>query len=271
MLNSSFAEFPLVVPRHAFSSRDAARAGDVWRAFQEVAVHASTLAGWPPERYRAEGAAFVVRGMRVVHRRELRYGEPTVGQTWVSRVRKGFLSTREVRLVAGGEAIAAATQEWVHVRADVSIAPASAALIEAFPPEVRGDDVPALDRGGPVGGPERSFEFGCWHTWMDPLAHANHPVYVDWCEEAIARVLHGAGIDPARVVPVAEEAAYRSAVVAPDAVCVKTRPVGRTSEGALVFQHEVLSRGEIAAKVTMVRRLDGDDGVAMASAFEVEA
>jgi len=73
--------FPATLPRHAFSARNAARAGDLWRSLQEVAVEASTRVGWAPMRYRAEGSAFVMRTMTVDHVREARYGEALVART----------------------------------------------------------------------------------------------------------------------------------------------------------------------------------------------
>ena len=68
-------DLPAAMPRHAFSTRDRARAGHVWRVFQELAVQGSAACGWPPHRYRAAGSAFVVRRMTVVHHREVLYGE----------------------------------------------------------------------------------------------------------------------------------------------------------------------------------------------------
>src|SRR5690606_21392434 len=79
----------VMLPRSAFTPRETARAGDVWRLFQGVAVGGSIQAGWPPERYREEGVSFVVRSMVVVHHREAIYGERLVGTTWPSRFRRG--------------------------------------------------------------------------------------------------------------------------------------------------------------------------------------
>lgn len=258
----SAVELPIALPRHSFSIRDAARAGDIWRAFQELAVEASTAAGWPPDRYRAEGSAFVVRSMRVVHHREAVYGERITGRTWVARFRKGFLSTREVRLTSARGPVASGTQEWVHVSASLEILKAPESLVAAFPvfadphePETL-TDIPTHT---PRKGRRFSFEFEAWHTWMDPLAHANHPAYVDWCDESLSRFLHGEGVDPVRLVPVAEEATYRSGVVAPERVTVHSVADGITEDGAVSLVHEVYSAGELRAKVRTVRRLMGDD------------
>ena len=107
--------FSYELTRAAFSPRDAARAGDVWRGFQDVAVRAATLSGWSPMRMREIRSAFVVRTMRVGHHRETSFGEPLFATSWVSRWRRDMLSTREVRLACGGEPVAFGTQEWAHV------------------------------------------------------------------------------------------------------------------------------------------------------------
>ena len=89
-------EFPVALPRHAFSARDAARAGDLWRAFQEAAVGASSRAGWSARRFSEAGTAFVVRTMTVRHHRETYYGEPLHAPTSASSTSPGhfnFLTT----------------------------------------------------------------------------------------------------------------------------------------------------------------------------------
>ena len=105
----------LLIPRSAFTPREVARAGDLWRAFQDVAVGGSTAAGWPPSRYLEEGRSMIVRSMTVRHHRETYYREPLVGRTWPSRVRRRTFFRRECRLEGESGPIAAATQEWVHV------------------------------------------------------------------------------------------------------------------------------------------------------------
>lgn len=248
--------FPIGLPRHSFSARDAARAGDVWRGFQEIAVTASTLAGWPPGRYREEHIAFVVRSMVVVHHREATYGEETRGETWVSRFRRQRLCTREVRLLGDAGPVASATQEWVHVNHRMEMVPAPEILSSAFPVWVRPDapsvTMPAYEKAE---GATHGFAFPCWHTWMDPLAHANHPAYLDWCEEAIARVVFAAGVDPLWVSPLAEEVTFKTGVVAPGDVHVETKAVGMVGEDAVVFAHVIRSGGVICANATTVRRL----------------
>ena len=93
--------FPITLQRHAFGPRLVARAGDVWRAMQDVVVDQSTSVGWTPERYVEANGMFVVRTMTVRHHREVRIQEPLVGRTWPSRARREMLFTRQVRLFAG--------------------------------------------------------------------------------------------------------------------------------------------------------------------------
>jgi len=261
-------EFPLRLPRHAFTPRDAARAGDVWRCFQEAAVEASTLAGWPPMRYREAGTAFVVRSMVLVHHREASYGEPTRARTWVSRFRRETLSTRQVRLFGDDGPVASGTQEWVHVSEDLELRRAPPELGAAFPVHEEGEDV-VLPSWEEHPGATHTFELECWHTWMDPLNHVNHPVYVDWCDEGISRVMAAGGVSPVALMPVAEKLTFRAGVTAGDRVTVESRRVGRTEAGALVLEHRILrADGTLCVDGVTVRRLAGGDDRELVSAWD---
>ncbi len=260
-------EFPTRLPRHAFSARDAARAGDVWRCFQEVAVEASSRAGWPPRRYRESRTAFVMRTMTVVHHREAEYGEATTARTWVARMRRDMLTTREIRLAGEQGAVADATQEWVHVSAELKPARASSALTESFPEHAGGPSV-ELPAFTPRRGPTRRFEFACWWTWMDPLDHVNHPAYVDFADEATSRRMIEAGFAPLDLVPVAEKMTFRVGVAAGDRVTVETTPEGTTDAGALVLAHRVLvAPDRLCADGISVRTLAGGGVESLVAAF----
>lgn len=262
-------QVPVVLPRHAFSPRDSARAGDVWRACQDVAVEASILAGWGPPRYREIGSAFVVRTMTVRHHREPAYGEHLGGRTWISRFRRDMLSTREVRLQTdGGQPVASATQEWVHVDGQMKPARAPAELIDAFPPHQEDGPV-ALPGWREDPGAEHRFSFRVWHMWMDPLAHVNHPAYVDFCDEGLSLVMKDAGLDPVALQPLAEKMTFRYGAVADERVTVETQRVGVTDEGYLVARHRVLKEdGTLGADGTTVRTVEGSDRAALLRAFD---
>lgn len=261
-------EVPIALPRHAFSPRDAARAGDVWRTFQEAAVEASTRAGWSPRRFREQGTAFVVRSMTVEHHRETHYGERLTARTWVWKFKRDMLSTREVRLAGDEGPLASATQEWVHVNSEMRLARAGPEVIAAFPPHEEGESA-RLPEHQPREGPARSLRFRCWYTWMDPLGHANHPAYVDWCDEGTSRVMVQAGLDPFALVPVADKAIFRAGATAPEEVTVETRRTGVTPAGDVVLAHRVLGPGGgVAARLTTVRRLADGDPARLLAAFD---
>ncbi|MFW6049641.1 MAG: thioesterase family protein [Myxococcota bacterium] len=261
-------EVPLMLPRNAFSARDAARAGDVWRACQDVAVEASILAGWGPPRYREMGSAFVVRSMRVVHHREPGYGERLVGRTWVSRFRRNTLSTREVRIRGVQGPVASATQEWVHVDGAMRPCRAPADLVAAFP-EHEEDASVVLPEVEERPGPLHRFAFRVWHTWMDPLDHVNHPAYLDWCDEGTCIVMQRAGLAPVALKPVAEKLTFRTGAVADERVTVESRRIGVTGAGAVAVGHRVLKDdGTLCADGVTVRTLVDGDSALLVDAFE---
>ncbi len=262
-------EFPLRLPRHAFSARDAARAADVWRCIQEAAVEASTRAGWPPMRYRQTETAFIVRSMTVRHFREAEYGEGTRARTWVSRFRRQMFSTREVRLFGDRGPVAAATQEWVYTSATLEPTRAGSELLEAFPlhdedPSVQMPEYEAIE------GPTHRFAFAPWYTTMDPLDHVNHPGYLDFCDEAISRRMVAAGLSPVALSPVAETLTFRAGLGAGEQAVVETTPVGRTAEGALVCKHRVMRGETICANGMTVRTLAEGDAEPLFAALLAE-
>ena len=256
-------ESRMSLPRSAFTPREVARAGDVWRVFQDLAVAGSSAAGWPPSRYRERGCSFIVRAMRVVHHREIGYGEPLVGTTWPSRIRRAMFFRREGRLRSGGALVAAATQEWVTVAIEashqVAIAPAPPDLASAFEVESRGGSIELAERTdadapSPFDALPRAFRFDleCFQTWTDPLGHVNHPQYVDWCDESVSRAMSAAGLDPIRLVPRAEEAKFKAAARAGDTVLIESERVGSTVDGAIRFVHEISCVG-VAARTRLAR------------------
>jgi len=270
MSTSMLEEFALTLPRNAFSPREVARAGDLWRACQDVAVWESTRVGWPPGRYRDEGTSFIVRTMTAVHHRETHYGEPLRARTWVSRFRREMFSTREVRIEADGAPICSATQEWVHVAADLSPSRAPTSLSSAF--------ALVTDRGESIALPAiaekiedaRRFElrFRCWHLWMDPLAHVNHPVYIDFADESLACALKRARLPVAALVPIAETATFRAGVVADVEVRVESRVTGTTAAGDVVLAHRVLGvDDQLCATIKTVRRLVGVSSAQLVAAL----
>lgn len=234
--NDAVVRFPYALPRTAFSPREAARAGDVWRAFQDIAVEAATRKGWSPMRMRASGSIWVVRSMTVLHAHETMFGEPLEGASWVRRTRRGMLSTREVRLYDSAGLVAAGSQEWAHLGV--------AGLCRM--PQSMEDDLGLFDEGGvdlpshtPKEGASFGFEFEVWETWSDPVGHVNHPQYVDFCDESVSRHMRERGVDPLVLVPVAETVTFRAELKPRDRVRVSSKLVGVTASGDLVFEHVI--------------------------------
>lgn len=237
-------------------------------------MRGASALGWPPQRFRAEGAAFVVRAMTVRHHREARYGEEVRGETWIRSFRRGLLCEREIRLQASGTPLADATQEWAHVAhtdGGLKAARASDTLVAEFPVEDVGEGVQLPVYAPVAGAPTHTLRFRAWHTWMDPLAHANHPAYVDWADEAVGVLLDRAGIDPILTRPVAERVRYRAGIRAPEEVTVTTELVGRTADGDVVTLHHVAGATTgPAATVELVRRLHGGDTERLVAALTRE-
>lgn len=258
-------ETEIGIPRHGAGPREVARAGELGRLFQEVAVRASTAAGWPPERYRAVGTSFVVYGLTVRHHREVAYGERLAARSWVHDFRRGTLTRRQVRLADPRGPVADATQEWVHTDAALKPARAPAELLAALPvhPDVEPPVTLPPWAAIPVEAPEHRYAFSPWFTWMDPLAHVNHPAYVDFCDEGTMRALAAAGADPQALVPVAESVSYRVGAAAGQRVEVRTRVVGRTAAGDAVLAHVVDGDARFAEATTVRRLADGRDLAAL--------
>ncbi|RME22007.1 MAG: acyl-CoA thioesterase [Deltaproteobacteria bacterium] len=250
-------ETSIGIPRHGAGPREVARASEIWRLFQEVAMEATTAAGWPPERYRAAGTAFVIYGMTAVHHREVGYGQALRARTWVYDFKRATLTRRQIRLEDDGGPVASCTQQWVHTDTDLSPVPASPELLAAFPPER--PEVPAVtlpDFQRIDDAPGFGFAFTPWHVWMDPLAHVNHPTYVDFCDESTCRALADAGLDPQGLVPVAEHVRFKSGACAGDEVVVRSRLVGRTARGDAVFRHDIGGTRPFAQATTVRRHVD---------------
>jgi acyl-CoA thioesterase FadM len=264
--------FPLTLPRNAFNLREVARAGDLWRACQDIAIDASTRAGWPPSRYVKERTAYVMRSMVCVHRREISHGDTLRTQTWVSKIKRELISMREIRILVEDERgalqpVIDATQEWVHVSADLKLMRKPKALLDAIV-AIAGTRTIDFPEFAPIDlGRESHFAFDCWQTWSDPLGHVNHPVYVDWADEAVARAVKHAGLTPSNVVPIAETVTYRKGVSPGMPVEIRSRVVGTTAEGVVMTHTMSDDKQDIYAEATTIRKVLGVDADVLVNAL----
>lgn len=252
-------ELPLAPPtRVAFSAREVARPGEIWRLFQEVALAGSAAGGWTPQRYLAERCAFVMRSMRVVHDRELAYGEAVSASTCIARIRRETFFTRDSVVCDGQGPFARTRQEWAVVSYDLAAMRAPPALLEAFPAEPSPEvEMPAVEPHPPLA--LAPLEIDALFCFTDPLDHVNHTVHVDWCDGAIARAMVRAGVPPRELVPLAEEATFRAGIVVGDRVRVETTLVGASARG-VTFDHRISTGDKLAATLTTVRTLAGAEG-----------
>ena len=264
-MSHAIPAFSVRLQRHCVSPRQVARAGDIWRLCQEAAVRASGESGWSGQRFIDEGVGFIVSRMTVVHDREITYGEPVSARTWIRDWRRDTLSRREVRLSVGETPIARATQQWVHVRLEgdgggITPARASSDLLACFPAKDVDEPMVQLPKvAEAISSAPHYFRLDVWHTWMDPFAHVNHPVYVDWADEAIARKLVAAGYDPQKLVPVAEQVRFKRGLEGGTSVMVETQLEGFTVDGHVVLRHRIDTvAGQAAADVRTVRGFIGD-------------
>lgn len=252
---------PLRIPRHACSPRDVARAGDLWRLVQEAAVADSAARGWPPARYRDAGTGFVVRDMTVLHHREAAYGEDLVARTWVAETRRDILMRRDTVL----QGVLQASAEWVHVGAGGGPARAPAALIQAFTVTPDAGPPATLPEPEPVeASPLPPFHVVPWWTEMDPLAHVNHPRYLDWAEEAVAVWLAARGVDPIGVVPVGERIRFRASAVAGDPVVLSGGLCGRIGDAAVFRLRARRGESTLCDAVLVRRHLAGPAALGLA-------
>lgn len=268
LVTNAVWEFPLTLPRNAFTARESPRAGDIWRLCQDVATLASVNAGWPPSRFRIEKVAFIVYKMTLLHQAETPYGAVLDTQTWVSRMRRRTLCTREVRIRRGAQRIAAATQEWVHVDFETLKPKQSSPEAAAAFPQTEVEPSIAMPSFDALPGSEDAFVFDMWQTWSDPLAHANHPAYIDWCDEATSRRMLGAALDPVLLRPIAEQVTFRSSVLPGERVTVRTKRVGRIGTDAVVLTHRLETERGPAADATSVRGLASGSAEALVSAWD---
>ncbi len=225
-------------------------------------------AGWPPERFREEKVAFIVYEMTLIHGMQTPYGKVLDTRTWVSRLRRRTLCTREVRIRSEGELIASATQQWVHVdfetqKPQQSTPEAAAAFAPTdVEPSVQ---MPSFE---PLVGSGCDLSFDMWQTWSDPLAHANHPAYIDWCDESTSRQMLGAGLEPVLLRPVAEQVRFRSSVLPGERVEVRTERIGVIGSEAVVLKHQIDTERGPAAEATSVRALAEGDSRALIAAWD---
>jgi acyl-CoA thioester hydrolase len=109
-------EHKLIVPPEAIDVQGHASNLEYLRWTLKAAVAHSSAQGWPPERYQAEGAGWVVRSHRIEYLSPAFAGDAITVFTWVAGFRK-IRSLRKYKLVreADGAVLSRAETEWAYI------------------------------------------------------------------------------------------------------------------------------------------------------------
>jgi len=81
---------------------------------QRAALAHSAAQGWPPERYEALGAGWVVRSHEIRYLQPAYVGQKIVVRTWVAGMKR-VGSTRRYRIERDGQLLARAETHWAFV------------------------------------------------------------------------------------------------------------------------------------------------------------
>lgn len=82
---------------------------------QEVAIGHSAANGWPMERFRQSGEAWVAHRHTITYRRPAFRGDEIVGLTWVAWMKQSSCCRRYVfRRVADGQVLVEAETVWAY-------------------------------------------------------------------------------------------------------------------------------------------------------------
>ena len=162
-----------------------ARPSAILRWAQDVAwIHSERL-GFGREWYAERGLAWVVRAMELVVLGTVRMGSTVEAETRVIGIRRVMARRRTEIFAPGGALVARIHNDWVMTdvrRAAPARVPAEFPAMFHVPPEgyepirVPLAPSPAAARRLPVAA--RPHE-------LDPMAHVNNAVYLDWLDEAI--------------------------------------------------------------------------------------
>jgi len=85
------------------------------RWMQHAAVAHSTANGWPPERYQALGAGWVVRSHQITYLRPAFEGDELVIRTWVANMKPATSLRRYEICLRSGALLARAETDWAFV------------------------------------------------------------------------------------------------------------------------------------------------------------
>ena len=83
-----------------------------------------------------------------------------------------------------------------------TVAMSAATMLANTVEKASGARLAVVEEANAPAGPKYNRDGSVRSAWMDPLGHANHPMVVDWCDEATSRWVASVGLDPLQVQPV---------------------------------------------------------------------
>ena len=152
-------------------------------ASQLAWLHSERL-GFDRAWYRQRGLAWLVRAVELEVLRPIADGDELLGSTEVVGIRRVLARRRSEFLSATGKLAAVVNVDWAMTT--------SAGALTRVPSEVAGAFGTVLDSFEPirarVGAPAEIARLAIVvrPQELDPMAHVNNAVYLDWLEEAIA-------------------------------------------------------------------------------------
>lgn len=162
---------------------------------EEVAIQASTAAGFGPEWYNAQGTVWVIREMTIEYLHPGAIDDELDIRTWIADFRR-VRSHREYQVYRSSDQrlLVRADCDWVYIDRQklwpTRIPEAAIAALECRPvyavPPVR--PVPVLPPGSPVR--EHRSRRPVQRHEIDGMGHVNNANYVTWFEQAVLDALN---------------------------------------------------------------------------------
>jgi acyl-CoA thioester hydrolase len=171
------------------------RTSSLMRYAQDVAWQHSTALGFGRDWYLERGLTWVVRSAKLEVLAAIPMGVDVVAQTHIVGQRRIWARRRGEFRDEGGDLVAWVHTDWVLIDARGALTRIPDVFGEAFRiPEVSGQVHRVALPPTPDGAARRSFAVRPHE--LDPAAHVNNAVYLDWLEEAAAAAAGTpAGID----------------------------------------------------------------------------
>ncbi len=153
------------------------------RFAQDVAWLHSESGGFDRDWYSERGLTWLVRAIELDIVGEIDYGAELTVSTEVIGFRRVWARRRSEFMEHGSERkLATAITDWVLLNERGRPVRPPAEILDAFPP-VEAEFTPLRMPGGDPASDAARVEFGPRRSELDPMAHVNNAVYIDYLDE----------------------------------------------------------------------------------------